>query len=697
MKKVLITGATGGIGSKIAEILAANNYEIILLCRTLNDLNNLKKKLQNTYNVNITIISCDVSDYAALKKSLEDIKEIDVLINCAGILGPVGPFNENNIDEWHKTLDINLHGTVNSIHLLIDKLRKSPRGKIINFSGGGAAFPRMYHTAYSASKAAIVRFTEILAVEYPEIDVNAIAPGMHKTRIWNTETYDKEPAVWSDMTRLQALILFLSSNQSDGITAKFIHIYDDWDKKEFRNASEDYYALRRIDERLVNKLKTPVVVKNNPASDTKICVFGLWHLGSVISACLADLGFNVIGLDLNQDTIKKLNEGKAPIYEPNLDELIQKGLVSGKLSFSTDLKTAASADFVWVAYDTPVDENDVADIVFMEKRIESLFSHLKKNTNIIISSQIPVTFTKNMEKLCQEKYPDKNIIFAVSPENLRLGDAIRIFNSPDRIIVGIRKQEDKKRLEPLFNAITNRVEWMRTESAEMTKHAINSFIAMSVVFANEVGALCESVGADAKEVERGLKTEERIGPKARVSPGAAFAGGTLARDINFLIDITNKSNNKASMFKAIKESNDYHKGWIKRKCQEIYGDIKGIKFGVLGLTYKPETDTLRRSLSVELCEWIYEQSGIVYAYDPHIKTLPEQLAKKIHLKQSITEVLSESDCIIISTEHKSLKQVYNENKKLFSRKTVIDTNGFIAQDIPEDRDFQYICVGRMNK
>jgi len=701
MKKVLITGATGGIGSKIAESLASNKYEIILLCRTLNDLSELKKKLlglRESNNANIKIISCDVSDYNSLKKGLEDISEIDVLINCAGILGPVGPFSENDIDEWHKTIDINLHGTVNTIHLLLDKLRKSDRGKIINFSGGGAAFPRIYHTAYSASKAAIVRFTEILAVEYPDIDVNAIAPGAHKTRIWNTETYDKEPAIWGDMNRLQELILFLCNHDSDGLSGKFIHINDDWNKIEFKNANEDYYTLRRMDERLVNKLRTPIVVKNSPPSDSKICVFGLWHLGSVTCACLSDLGFNVVGLDTNQDNVANLNNGKAPIYEPDLDELLQKGLKNKKLSFSTDMKSAvSSADFVWVTFDTPVDENDVADIPFMEEQVKSLFPYLKNDANIIVSSQIPVNFTRKMEKECSEKYSNKNITFAVSPENLRLGDAIRIFNGPDRIIVGIRNPEDKKRLEPLFSAITDKIEWMKTESAEMTKHAINSFLATSIVFANELANICESVGADAKEVERGLKTEERIGPKARLGPGAAFAGGTLARDINFLIDKGHASNKKTTLLNAIKESNDHHKGWIGRKCLEIYGDIKGVKFGVLGLTYKPETDTLRRSLSVELCEWIHEKSGIVNAYDPHVKTLPENLAKKIHLKHTAAEVLRESECIIISTEHKSLKQVYNENKELFSNKVVIDTNGFIAQDIPEDRNFRYICVGRMNK
>ena len=428
----------------------------------------------------------------------------------------------------------------------------------------------------------------------------------------------------------------------------------------------------------------------------KICVFGLWHLGCTTAACLADLGFVVRGLDFNKETISNLNNSKPPLFEPGLEELISKNISNNNLSFYTNPEIAMQdIDCLWITFDTPVDDKDIADVKLVEDNITSIMKYIPKNTKVIISSQLPVGSTKKIEDKFEKLYPNKNVLFAYSPENLRLGNAIKVFTNPDRIVMGVRDKKDIDQFLPIISKITTKIEWMKTESAEMTKHAINSFLATSIVFANELANICESVGADAKEVERGLKTEERIGQKARLGPGAAFAGGTLARDINFLIAKGQESNKKTTLLHAIKESNDYHKGWIERKCLELYKNINGIKFGVLGLTYKPETDTLRRSLSIELCEWIHSQAGIVNAYDPHVKTLPTDLAKKINLKQNASEVLKESECIIISTEHKSLKQIYNENKELFSNKIVIDTNGFIAQDIPENKNFQYIRVGRM--
>jgi UDPglucose 6-dehydrogenase len=427
----------------------------------------------------------------------------------------------------------------------------------------------------------------------------------------------------------------------------------------------------------------------------KVCVFGLWHLGCVTVASLADLGFEVRGLDFDEKIINNLKSGKPPLFEPQLEELIKKGMDEKKLSFFTDSKEALSnINVLWVAFDTPVDDNDLADLPFLEKSIKSIMEYIPKNTRVIISSQAPVGFTKKIESEYNKKYPEKNVLFACSPENLRLGNAIKIFKEPDRIIVGVRNIENIKEFSPIFSKISDRIEWMKTESAEMTKHAINSFLAMSVVFANELATICESVGANAKEVERGLKTEQRIGQKAYVGPGLSFAGGTLARDINFLIDKSKEYNKNSILFPAIKESNEFHKGWIKRKCLELYGNVKDKKFGILGLTYKPNTDTLRRSSSVELCEWLNKNSGIVYAYDPKITKLPDELSLKIILKNEINSVLEESDCIIIATEHPIFKELYNDNKKLFSNKTLIDPTGFIEKELPENKDFKYICVGR---
>ncbi|MFH1173779.1 MAG: nucleotide sugar dehydrogenase [archaeon] len=423
-----------------------------------------------------------------------------------------------------------------------------------------------------------------------------------------------------------------------------------------------------------------------------VCVFGLWHLGCVTAACLADSGCTVIGLDFDEKTITNLKNGKPPLFEPGLEELIKKNLNS-TLSFTTDAKSAlAGVDVFWVAFDTPVDDHDVADLAFVKDNIRKVLPYVPQGAKVIISSQAPVGFTKEIEDLFVQA--GKSVHVACSPENLRLGQAIQVFREPDRIIIGVRNLSDVEEFRPLFSKITDRLEWMKTESAEMTKHAINSFLATSVVFANELATICEAVGADAKEVARGLKTEARIGPKAYLGPGLSFAGGTLARDINFLIDLSHENHKKAMLIEAVKASNDYHKGWLKRKCIELFGKLQNVRFAVLGLTYKPNTNTLRRSSSVELCEWIRSQGGIVYAYDPYITALSASLSDTIQLQTTVQDALSSAECIIISTEHQAFKKLWADHPASFSGKKIIDPTGFIEKELPEKKDFTYVCVGR---
>lgn len=430
----------------------------------------------------------------------------------------------------------------------------------------------------------------------------------------------------------------------------------------------------------------------------KICVYGLWHLGCVTAACLADLGFEVRGLDDDAGTVKELASGKAPLFEPGLDELIRKGLASGRLSFHSDMKKALSgADLLWVAFDTPVDEEDRADTGYVERKTLGALAHLRRGGKVVVSSQAPVGFVRALERAAAKKYPGKKLLFAVSPENLRLGAALSVFLNPDRIVIGVRSEEHLAGFEPLFSKISPRLEWMRTESAEMTKHAINSFLAMSVVFANEIAGLCEAVGADAAEVARGLRTEARIGPKAYVGPGTAFAGGTLARDINFLVGAGDRLSRNALLLKAVRESNNVHKDWIKAKLGEVIGELKGRKVAVLGLTYKPGTSTLRRSLSVELCKWLASRGASVAAYDPLAERLPPELAAAIKVSPSIPGAVSGADCVIVGTEHPEFRQLDGAALEAVCGRPVIDPSGFLRKLLEKIPGAGYYCVGRGEK
>lgn len=427
-----------------------------------------------------------------------------------------------------------------------------------------------------------------------------------------------------------------------------------------------------------------------------IGVFGLWHLGSVTAACLAKLGFQVKGLDLNKETIDNLQRGQAPLYEPGLDDLIKEALSGGKLSFSNEPATALSGiEVLWVTFDTPVNDNDVADVDFIENSIMSIGPHLKSGARIIISAQVPVGFTKRIREKIKSRYPDQELYFAYAPENLRLGKALKIFLQPDRIIVGTLPHE-KEKFSALFSAISARLEWMSIESAEMTKHALNAFLATSISFANEIAEVCERVGADAREVERGLKTEERIGPKAYLGPGVAFSGGTLARDIIFLSESGKRFDLPMHLIKAVKDSNDFHHLWVQRKCLEYLGDLTGKRVAVLGLTYKPNTDTLRRSLSVELCHWLKANGAKIKAFDPSLKQLPASLKSVISLADNIKNAIREVAGIIVMTEWPVFRELDKDTLAEISNQIIIDPNGFMEKQLSGCKDTKYVIVGRQN-
>jgi len=428
---------------------------------------------------------------------------------------------------------------------------------------------------------------------------------------------------------------------------------------------------------------TPIIVVN-----------GLWHLGCVTAACVSR-HFTVIGIDEDASVIAELNEGRAPVFEPGLDDLIKAGLRSGSLIFTTDAQSAAAqADVMWVTIDTPVDDQDQADAGFVRRRIDESANALRPGSLLLISSQVPVGFTHEVER----DWAGRGLHFAVSPENLRLGKAIEVFERPDRVIVGLRDDSSQGILEQLFLPYCSNINWMSIESAEMTKHAINAFLATSVVFINEVARICESVGANAKDVERGLKSEMRIGPKAYLGPGAAMAGGTLARDLNYLIDSAVSHELQTPMLRGVVESNQQHKNWLLRQLEAILEGVMNPTVAVLGLTYKPGTNTLRRSSSVEICRQLSSKGVHVRAYDPEIRELPSELRPMIHLATNPTDCLRDADVAVVGTEWPAFKSLRADDFISAMRAAqVIDQSWFMANILANDPRISYWATGKRSQ
>ncbi len=430
----------------------------------------------------------------------------------------------------------------------------------------------------------------------------------------------------------------------------------------------------------------------------RVAVLGLWHLGSVTSACAAAAGHDVVGWDPDPTTVERLTDGLPPVQEPGLEDLLREQMTAGRLRFTAGIEDAVrDAAIVWVAFDTPVDDDDRADVAFVVQHVERAFPWLADGSVVVCSSQLPVGSVRRLERTWSSQSRARHVSFACSPENLRLGKAIDVFMQPDRVVIGVRTASDRDVLTKLFAPITTAIEWMSVESAEMTKHAVNAFLATSVAFINELATLCEATGADAKDVERGLKTERRIGPYAYLSPGAAFAGGTLARDVVFLREMGEKVGRATPLMDGIEASNLAHRRWAHFRLQAELGSVAGRRIGIWGLTYKPGTSTLRRSSAVELCRWLVEHGADVRAHDPAAGALPADLNAVTRVDDAL-DAADEAAALVVATEWPAYRGI--EPDRLAERMPaglLIDANSFLSKTLGGDRRFRVISVGRPSR
>lgn len=428
----------------------------------------------------------------------------------------------------------------------------------------------------------------------------------------------------------------------------------------------------------------------------RVCVYGLWHLGSVTAACLASRGIKTIGLTEDAQAASKLSAARAPLFEPSLDAMLAQGLQDGHLSFTSDVAAAlAATDLLWVTFDTPVDDADIADVHYVLDRIRRTFPHLRDGAVVLISSQVPVGSTALLERDFARVADGRKVSFAYSPENLRLGDAIRVFTQSERIVIGIRERGARRVIEPILRPFCDTLLWLRVESAEMVKHALNAYLATCVTFTNEVASLCEGVGADMSEVEGALRLDPRIGEKAYVRAGAAFGGGTLARDVQFLKVIAKDIGAQVPVLAAVLESNDYHKGWVVRHLRDRLGTLKSKKIGVLGLAYKAGTDTVRRSVAIEVIRELIEEGADITVYDPKVISLPDSLHSLVNIAPSVDAVFVGSEAVVLATAWPEFRELdFGKLMQTMKRALLVDQNAFLSNQVSDIAGINYIIAGK---
>ncbi len=421
-----------------------------------------------------------------------------------------------------------------------------------------------------------------------------------------------------------------------------------------------------------------------------ISVIGLWHLGCVTAACLAGK-HHVVGYDSNPMVVEGLKTGKPPLFEPGLAEAISEAAGRGSLGFSSNLEDViAHSDIIYIAFDTPVDKNDLVDLSLVEKTLEDATQHMRDGQLIIVSSQVPVGTCRRLHTKISNS--GKKVGFCYTPENLRLGAAIEAFMKPQRVVFGVSGAGLEPMLEDVFSGIPGERMYMGLESAEMVKHATNSYLALMISFSGEISDLCEKTGANAMQVMEALRKERKVSPYAPLIPGLGFGGGTLARDLQILRAIGREKGIKTLLLDSAYQANQNRIGYVQKRLSSALGPLSGKIVAFFGLTYKPGTDTLRRSLALDVIDSLKSSGVQVRAYDPVIKSQIET-HPQVQVCDSPEEAVDGADALVIVTAWEQFKFLdYSALGGKMRQPVIIDARNMLS---PEKlgKEIRYFGVG----
>ncbi|MEK7629048.1 MAG: nucleotide sugar dehydrogenase [Patescibacteria group bacterium] len=349
----------------------------------------------------------------------------------------------------------------------------------------------------------------------------------------------------------------------------------------------------------------------------KIAVVGLWHLGEIYSVGLAELGHHVVGISDDDIVIRNLLNNIPPLTEPELVELLEKNQSSKRLTYTTDFSLIKNCEILWLTFDTPVDDQDEVDLSLIRDALIKAVPFLQDGVLVVMTSQTPVGTAIEFKDMIRKTRPDLIFDYAYVPENLRLGESLHCFMNPVRIVVGAENEKTFQLIRELFSSLKVNFIEMSPASAEMSKHALNSFLATSLTFAYDIADLCERVGADAIDVIRALKSDDRIGPKAYLDANVGFSGGTLGRDVKALLRVSLQIGVDIPVISSVWEKGKDRRLIVLARLREQLGLLEGKRVALFGLTYKAGTTTMRRSLSLEVVGDLSSAGVVLRLHDPH--------------------------------------------------------------------------------
>lgn len=436
-----------------------------------------------------------------------------------------------------------------------------------------------------------------------------------------------------------------------------------------------------------------------------IAIVGTGYVGLVTGACFADTGVNVTCVDVDENKVEALKQGRVPIYEPGLDELVAKNYKAGRLKFTTSLEEVLNGqDVVFCAVGTPPDEDGSADLKYVLQVARTIGQHLNKYLVVVTKSTVPVGTASKIRNAINEELAkrgaDVEFDVASNPEFLKEGSAIKDFMSPDRVVIGVDSDRAKAiltRLYKPFMVVNFRVIFMDIPSAEMTKYAANSMLATRISFMNDIANLCELMGADVNMVRAGIGSDNRIGRKFLYA-GCGYGGSCFPKDVKALVKTASDCGYPMEVLQAVESVNERQKSILFRKLQRVFGDepLAGKTITLWGLAFKPETDDMREAPALVMIDLLKKAGCKVRAYDPiAMDECKRRVGDAVTYCDNMYDALDGTEALLLLTEWKQFRLPdWNEVKRRMKRHLVIDGRNIFDAAEMTGYGFEYHCIGR---